>query len=82
MKGKTILKISDPADGLCIVKNGSVGLYFPSNLDITKPDIKLKNDIVGEMGVNDCALRLGKGATNFSVMFIVKKRIIAAYSEI
>ena len=75
MKGKTILKISDPADGLYIVKNGSVGLYFPSSLDMTKPDIKLKNDIVGEMGVNDCALRLGKGATNFSVLLLSKKEL-------
>ena len=81
MKGKTILNISDPADGLYIVKNGYVGLYFPSNLDMTKPDIKLKNDIVGEMGVNDCGLRLGKGATNLSALLLSKK-IPAAYSEI
>ena len=56
--GNTIFKKGDPADGLYIVGKGSVGIYFPTNHTMEKPDIVLKaNDILGEMGVIDTAPR-------------------------
>ena len=76
VKGKTIFKKGDPADGLYIVGNGSVGLYFPSNLDMTEPDIKLKkNDILGEMGVIDSAPRMAtaKALENSTILFLSKR---------
>ena len=55
--GNTIFKKGDPADGLYIVGKGSVGIYFPTNHTMEKPDIVLKaNDILGEMGVIDTCL--------------------------
>ena len=49
--GNTIFKKGDPADGLYIVGKGSVGIYFPTNQTMEKPDIVLKaNEILGEMG--------------------------------
>ena len=40
--GKTIFKAGEPADGLYIVGSGEVGIYFPTNKEMTEPDIKLK----------------------------------------
>ena len=40
--GNTIFKKGDPADGLYIVGKGSVGIYFPTNQTMEKPDIVLK----------------------------------------
>lgn len=77
VKGRTIFKKGDPADGLYIVGAGSVGLYFPSNLDMVEPDIKLKkNDILGEMGVIDSAPRMAtaKALENSTVLFFSKKQ--------
>ena len=37
--GNTIFKKGDPADGLYIVGKGSVGIYFPTNQTMEKPDI-------------------------------------------
>ena len=74
--GKTIFRKGDPADGLYIVGNGSVGLYFPTNLDMIEPDIKLKkNDILGEMGVIDSAPRMAtaKALENSTVLFLSKR---------
>ena len=57
--GNTIFKKGDPADGLYIVGKGSVGIYFPTNQTMEKPDIVLKaNEILGEMGVIDMAPRM------------------------
>ena len=57
--GNTIFKKGDPSDGLYIVGKGSVGIYFPTNHTMEKPDIVLKaNEIVGEMGVIDIAPRM------------------------
>ena len=42
-----------------IVGKGSVGIYFPTNQTMEKPDIVLKaNEILGEMGVIDMAPRM------------------------
>ena len=55
----TIFKKGDPADGLYIVGKGSVGIYFPTNQTMEKPDIVRKaNEILGEMGVIDMAPRM------------------------
>ena len=57
--GTTLFKKGDPADGLYIVGKGSVGIYFPTNHTMEKPDIVLKaNEIIGEMGVIDTAPRM------------------------
>ena len=57
--GNTIFKKGDPSDGLYIVGKGSVGIYFPTNQTMQKPDIVLKaNAILGEMGVIDTAPRM------------------------
>ena len=59
--GNTIFKKGDPSDGLYIVGKGSVGIYFPTNQMMEKPDIVLKaNEILGEMGVIDKSLRAGR----------------------
>lgn len=41
-KGKTIFKKGDAANGLYIVGTGAVGIYFPTNIMMEKPDIILK----------------------------------------
>ena len=56
---ENLFKKGDTADGLYIVGKGSVGIYFPTNHTMEKPDIVLKaNDILGEMGVIDTAPRM------------------------
>ena len=56
---ENLFKKGDPADGLYIVGKGSVGIYFPTNHTMEKPDIVLKaNAILGEMGVIDTAPRM------------------------
>jgi len=58
-RGKTIFKKGDKADGLYIVGNGSVGIFFPTNHEIIEPDITLgPTEIFGEMGVIDTAPRM------------------------
>tara|TARA_B100001287_G_C22496492_1_gene441467 strand:+ start:145 stop:486 length:342 start_codon:yes stop_codon:yes gene_type:complete len=74
--GKTIFKAGDPADGLYIVGSGEVGLYFPTNKEMVKPDIILKaNEILGEMGVIDTAPRMAtaKAVTESIVIFVSKR---------
>ena len=74
-KGKTIFKKGDAANGLYIVGAGAVGIYFPTNITLEKPDIILKkNAIVGEMGVIDTAPRMAtaKAIDESIVLFISK----------
>ena len=74
--GKTIFKVGEPADGLYIVGSGSVGIFFPTNKDMTEPDIILKpNEILGEMGVIDTAPRMAtaKALTDSVVIFVSQK---------
>ena len=74
--GNTIFKKGDPADGLYIVGKGSVGIYFPTNQTMEKPDIILKaNEILGEMGVIDMAPRMAtaKALTDCIVIFVSQK---------
>ncbi len=74
--GNTIFKKGDPADGLYIVGKGSVGIYFPTNHTMEKPDIVLKaNDILGEMGVIDTAPRMATAkALEESVIIFVSTK--------
>ena len=44
--GTTLFKKGDPADGLYIVGKGSVGIYFPTNHTMEKPDIVLKLSLI------------------------------------
>ena len=74
--GNTIFKKGDPADGLYIVGKGSVGIYFPTNHTMEKPDIVLKaNEIVGEMGVIDIAPRMAtaKALEDSVIIFVSTK---------
>ena len=74
--GKTIFKVGDPDDGLYIVGSGNVGLFFPTNKEMTEPDIILKpNEILGEMGVIDTAPRMAtaRALTDSVVIFVSKK---------
>ena len=74
-KGKTIFKKGDAANGLYIVGTGAVGIYFPTNNTLEKPDIILKkNAIFGEMGVIDTAPRMAtaKAIDESIVLFISK----------
>ena len=74
--GNTIFKKGDPADGLYIVGKGSVGIYFPTNQTMEKPDIVLKaNEILGEMGVIDMAPRMATAkALEESVIIFVSTK--------
>ena len=74
--GKTIFKAGEPADGLYIVGSGEVGIYFPTNKEMVKPDIILKaNEILGEMGVIDTAPRMAtaKAPSECVVIFVSQK---------
>ena len=74
--GKTIFKVGEPADGLYIVGSGSVGIFFPTNKEMEKPDIILKpNEILGEMGVIDTAPRMAtaRALTDSVVSFVSQK---------
>jgi len=74
-KGKTIFKKGDAANGLYIVGTGAVGIYFPTNITLEKPDIILKkNATFGEMGVIDTAPRMAtaKAIDEAIVLFISK----------
>ena len=74
--GKTIFKVGEPADGLYIVGSGQVGIYFPTNKEMTEPDIILQpNEILGEMGVIDTAPRMAtaKALTDSVVVFVSQK---------
>ena len=74
--GKTIFKVGEPADGLYIVGSGSVGIFFPTNKEMAKPDIILKpNEILGEMGVIDTAPRMATArALTDSVVILYRKK--------
>jgi len=74
-KGKTIFKKGDAANGLYIVGTGAVGIYFPTNITMKKPDIILKkNAIFGEMGVIDTAPRMATAkAIDESIVLFVSK---------
>ena len=75
-RGKTIFKKGDKADGLYIVGNGSVGIFFPTNHEIIEPDITLgPTEIFGEMGVIDTAPRMAtaKALEETTVIYFSEK---------
>lgn len=70
-RGQVIFKSGDEAEGLYIVANGNVGLYFPGNDTANKPNITLdKTDIFGEMGVIDDQLRMATARAHTDVELI------------
>ena len=74
--GQVIFKNGDPADGLYIVSDGQVWLYFPTNMSANQPDITLeKPAIFGEMGVIDNQLRMAtaRAFTDVTVIFVSRK---------
>ena len=58
-RGRTIFNKGDGGTDLFIISSGEVGIYFPSNSEMEKPDLILKStEIFGEMAVIDDALRM------------------------
>ena len=58
-RGRTIFNKGDGGSELFIISSGEVGIYFPSNAEMEKPDLILKSpEIFGEMAVIDDALRM------------------------
>ena len=53
VQGQTIFKVGESADGLFIIGSGEVGIYFPENREMQKPNQILKEtQIFGEMGTS------------------------------
>lgn len=74
-KGQIIFKSGDAAEGLYIVANGNVGLYFPGNTTANQPNITLNaTDIFGEMGVIDDQLRMATARAHTDVNLISVSR--------
>ena len=73
---QTIFRKGDKADGLYIVGNGIVGIFFPTNHELIEPDIKLgPTEIFGEMGVIDTAPRMAtaKALEETTVIYFSEK---------
>ena len=82
--GKTIFKKGDKADGLYIVGNGIVGIFFPTNHELIEPDIKLgPTEIFGEMGVIDTAPRMAtaKALEETTVIYCSEKNFEERLAE-
>ena len=75
-QGQTIFKVGESADGLFIIGSGEVGIYFPENREMKKPNQILKEtQIFGEMGVIDSQLRTAsaKAHTDVHLLFVSKE---------
>jgi len=73
---QTIFKVGESADGLFIIGSGEVGIYFPENREMQKPNQILKEtQIFGEMGVIDSQLRTAsaKAHTDVNLLFVSKE---------
>ena len=76
VQGQTIFKVGESADGLFIIGSGEVGIYFPENREMKKPNQILKEtQIFGEMGVIDSQLRTAsaKAHTDVNLLFVSKE---------
>ena len=76
VQGQTIFKVGDSADGLFIIGSREVGIYFPENREMKKPNQILKEtQIFGEMGVIDSQLRTAsaKAQTDVNLLFVSKE---------
>ena len=83
-RGKTIFKKGDKADGLYIVGNGIVGIFFPTNHELIEPDIKLgPTEIFGEKGVIETAPRMAtaKGLEEPTVIYCSEKNFEERLAE-
>ena len=74
-QGHVIFKKGDAAEGLFIVAEGEVGLFFPNNETNNTPDIILnKTEIFGEMGVIDDQLRMATARAMSDVVVVYFSR--------
>ena len=68
VKGQTIFKVGESADGLFIIGSGKVGIYFLENREMKKPNQILKEtQIFGEMSVIVSQLRTASAKTHTDV---------------
>ena len=73
--GDIIFEQGEIANQLFIISSGKVGLYFPTNELMEEPDIVLQRDeIFGEMGLIDDALRMAeaRAETNCELISVLR----------
>ena len=69
-RNETIFEAGDRADSVYLIISGEIGIFLPTNNSL-KPDFLLgENEIFGEMGVIDKALRVGKAVAISNVNLI------------
>ena len=74
--GYIIFEQGETANQLFIISSGKVGLYFPTNELMEEPDIVLQRDeIFGEMGLIDDALRMAEARAETNCELILVSRV-------
>ena len=74
--GDIIFEQGETANQLFIISSGKVGLYFPTNELMEEPDIVLQRDeIFGEMGLIDDALRMAEARAETNCGLISVSRV-------
>ena len=74
--GYIIFEQGEIANQLFIISSGKVGLYFPTNELMEEPDIVLQRDeIFGEMGLIDDALRMAEARAETNCELISVSRV-------
>ena len=74
--GRKIFYQGETANQMFIISSGKVGLYFPTNKLMEKPDIVLNSpEIFGEMGLIDDALRMAGAKAETDCILISVPRV-------
>ena len=70
-RGQTVFNKGDGASELFIISSGNIGIYFPSNAAMEKPDIVLSSpDLFGEMAVIDDTMRMATARADTDCVLI------------
>ncbi len=70
-RGQTVFNKGDGANELFIISSGNIGIYFPSNAAMEKPDIVLSTpDLFGEMAVIDDTMRMATARADTDCVLI------------